>query len=360
MKKFSAHLLVLFILCCVVEPASAQFNQNKTAISAESKTIDSVTVKNNTETGILKVKVYNEAYDRYLRDMQFKQRNFLEVKSALRVAQTSFDNWAAGGNNSFSGRAFLNVVHIYTAPTFNVKSVFDSAFGIITSDGLTRKNEDFFNLSITPSWKISGRFELSGSLVFRSQFADSYQAPANEVLTSAFLAPGYLTPSIGITYFNKKRNFTFYVAPASGNLIMVTNQGLADKGAFGVKPGEKFKVELGLFNRITFSGNFMKNKFNYTTKMENFWSYENIRPSIWWENKLTYNFTNLLSADLYVLMIYNDKINTPSVKDGGNNYFQFTESFGFGISYHFKSKSYPAPPEPPRKHIRTLNDIKRK
>lgn len=341
MNRIALLISLLIVIPCT---ALAQFNPRNNAAQQMQK-IDTMAIKQKIETPKnLNIQVYNDAYDDYLKMMRRKQRNVLEFSSLLNITQTSFSNWAAGGNNSFSGRGAINASHTYSAPIFNVKSIFDAAYGFITSDGNVRKNEDYFNITSTPSWKIANHFELSASLMFKSQFTNSYKAPADTLLISSFMAPATLTPSLGVTYFNKSKSLTVFLAPLSGNITLVLNDTLSQQGSFGVKPGQKINSQLGSMVRVNYKDSFYKDKLGYETKFELFIRFEGT-PILWWENKLSFKFTNLLSANFYLLTIYNDQIPTPQSKEGKNNFWQFNESLGFGISYRIKSKKYEAPPE---------------
>lgn len=324
--------------------ASAQFTNRSNSTLIPTK-LDTLKVPQR-NPGVLNMKIYDDAYDKYLRKLQNKQRNWIKVESGLLLTQTSFTNWAAGGNNSFSGRAFLNLEHKYNGTHFNIHSIFNSAYGIQSSDGITHKNEDYFKITSTPSWRIARHWELSGSLVLNSQFNNSYAKPGDSIMVSTFFAPAYLTVALGVKYNNLKKTIEIYDAPISGNLIMVLNKELANIGKFGEK-GRQYIPQFINYFRFTYNETLFKSKLTLNTKLETFWDYKTI-PRMVAETKVGFKFAKLFGVNLYAQAIYDDKILTPDAKEGIKNYFQFTEVIGFGLTYNFVSKKHPAPPEEPR------------
>lgn len=334
------------VFCC--SDAIAQFNprSNTALISTKVDTLQVI----KKDANVINMKIYDEPYDKYLRQLQSKQRNWVQVKSGLKLTQSSFTNWAAGGNNAFAGRAHINVEHKYTSPYFNIHNIFDSAFGLQSSDGITLKNEDFFRLSTTPSWRFAEHWELSSPFEIKSQFIDSYVSAEDRTVTSTFFAPAYLNLSMGIKYNNTKKTLDLYFAPVSGNMIMVLDKMIADKGTFGEQGRQYIPQFMNVF-KLRYKEQLFKNIMTVDTKFESYWDYSTV-PRLIGEVKLDFQFTRILGASIYAMAIYDDKIQTPDVKEGKNNYLQFTENIGFGITYNFVTKSHPAPPEEPRKKIK--------
>lgn len=338
MRKFFIISILLLLNICAV----AQFTVRPAPVKLTTP-VDSVASLAGATTGGLNMTLYSDAYDRFLRQQRFKERNKIKFRTSLTITQTAFDNWAAGGNNSFSGRIWANLEHNYTEPYFNVKSVLEGAYTMLITEGKIKKSEDFFYISSTPSWKIGEKWEISGSLILKSQFSDTYKSPGDTIMVSSFLSPGTLTVSAGISYAPPKKKLVVYLAPISGNLLMVTNKKLADIGGFGMPAGQQLKPEFGTFLRITYKEVFAKEKIGYETKLESFWNYSGDWPTLWWENKLFFKFTNLFGANFYLLTIFNDKITTP--KASQNNFWQFNESLGFGLTFNFNSKPNTVLPE---------------
>lgn len=351
MKKYYKLLFFTFTVLLTTVQSFAQFNPRNNTVALEAK-VDTLKVSSYKTSEMLNFKIYNDAYDKYLRELQSKQRNFFKMKTGLQLNQTSFTNWAAGGNNSFSGRLYLNMEHSYKSPKFEVKTVFDAAYGMLSTDAIVRKSEDYFNISSSPSLRMSPRWELSASLILNSQFTNSYKAPGDTIKTSSLFAPAYVTVAPGFKYNNLKKTVELFMAPGSLNMIMVLDRELADKGVFG-EAGRQYIPKFINYFRFEYKEKIIKEKLTFHLKFETFWDY-NIMPRIVSENKIDFKISRLFSANIYIKGIYDDQIQTPDVKDGGNDYFQMTETFGFGIGYNFETKKHPAPPETPRKKIKRI------
>src|SRR5690606_27470935 len=98
-------------------------------------------------------------------------------------------------------------------------------------------------------------------LNFNSQFAKGYNYNSDGSrgdLISAGLAPAYLSFGPGIA-FKESDDFRFNLSPASPRFVFVTNQELADKGAFGVDPGQKSRFEFGASFDAYYRKNIMEN-----------------------------------------------------------------------------------------------------
>lgn len=340
--KIMKKILLTTIFSVLSANCFAQFTQTTTATKIEPTKIDSISVE---VTPKLNMAVYNNAYDQYLRKLNFKKRNKIIIKNTgLTLTQTSFDNWAAGGTNSFSMRAAAYIEHNSTYKGFDIKSVFDGAYGTVLSEGILQKNEDWFNISVTPSYSLSKHWKLTASLILKSQFSNSYSGTGDDkTLISGFFSPGQLFVTAGVTYSSKKPDkFSIFLAPISGNLLMVINDELAEQQKFGMdEVGRKYKPSFGSFIRVLYNANIHKDMITYNTKLESFWDYT-MSPTLWWENKLNFKFTNLFSANLYIQMKYDESVQTPRSMEGKNSFWQkwqINESLGLGLIYNFKSKA---------------------
>lgn len=345
--KFIASAIFLLSLFFLSNHSVAQFNIKTSSAKKIESGIDTVKITQEYRHSPLDLSVYSSAYERYLKQETFKYRNKIKFRSLLGITQTSFDNWAAGGTNSFSGRLWVKLTHTYTneVSKFNLISNLESAYTMIVADERLTKSEDFLNLSTTPSWKIAPRWEVSGSLILKTQLTSSYKSPGDSILTSSFFAPAYITVSAGITYVAPKGNFKAMFAPLSGNATFVLIDELADQGLFGVDPGENIAAKFGCFARVEFNQSFFKKSTTFEINAESFWDYYNC-PTLWFEARLTYKLTKIFGASLYVKTIYDESIKTPYINDfGENNYWQINQSFGFNLTFNFDSKANTTPVE---------------
>ena len=152
--------------------------------------------------------------------------------------QVSFTNWAAGGENSFSLVSQARFDANYKRDDTQWENYVDLAYGIIKTENTSlRKNSDKIDVFSKVGRNLSEKISMSALINFQSQFAEGFNFPNDSVVVSRFMAPGYLTGSVGFDY--KPLDFlSIYVSPATGKFTFVSDQELADQGRFGVQPAE--------------------------------------------------------------------------------------------------------------------------
>lgn len=342
------NLLLLSISVLSLESVSAQFNIRHRSNNIESRKEKIEFKSTNSQT--LDLQVYNDAYDAYLRRLKFRKHNTIKLETSLTFNQNQFINWVAGGDNAVAVRAYIWAEHKYQRKVFSINTNISSAIGLQVIDRITTKNEDWLNISTSPNWRFANRWSFTGSLIIKTGMLNTYDN--KNQLSSTFFAPGKILPTAGISYKSSSNKLDIYLAPLSGNMTFVTNVELANKGGLGIDTGKRFGAELGSFFRLIYGDSFGKNDWlTYNTKLESFIRY-NASPTLWWENSLSVKLQKLLTAKLYVLTIYDDRIKTPDVKNGINNYWQINQSFGIGLAYTIQSKTYNEPPENLRTKVR--------
>ncbi len=346
MKKHFLISLTL-LLTLGLQNAYAQFNQKVTP--TKQNTIDSVRVTNTPE---VEMTIYSEAYQKYLKSVQFKERNKITIKNTgVSLNQASLTNWAAGGQNSFSARFTSDITHTYTNQgNFSVASVFQSALSLVQSDEDLRKSEDWWKINIKPSWKVSNKWSFSGDLLLNSQLASNFteaqDGSAN--LISTIFAPATLNISAGFTFLDHRNagktnesKFTLYLSPAAGNLLMVLNEQLSEAGAFGVEAGKRFKPTFGMTFRAEFFKKFYEGKLDFYTKWETYWDYK-VEPTIWWENRINFRISSIMGLNFTFISKYNTNDTPPYVQNGGNKFWdwlQINQSLGLTFSLNYQSKT---------------------
>jgi len=180
----------------------------------------------------------------------------------------------------------------------------------------------------------------------KTQMAPGYNYPNDSVKISTFLAPAYLLAAVGMDY--KPNPFTSaFLAPATGRLIFVNDQALANMGAFGVDPGATTKGEFGGYTRLIYSRNdfrieLLKN-VAFTTKLDLFSNYlhkpQNIDIS--WETLTAFKVNKYIGVNFTTHLVYDDDTrvaidnNDDGVVDGYGPRVQFKEILGVGFVYQF-------------------------
>ncbi len=278
----------------------------------------------------------------------------------LNINQLALSNWAAGGENSWSGKAFANFSLIYHIRTFEQKLTGNFAFGIARfADRRLEKQDDKIDLTYALTFDSKTQWNLSMVSTFNTQFAHGYKYPNDSTLISTFFAPAYLTVSAGYSYKTKDERFQIFMSPMAGKVTFVMNQELADKGAFGVKkgyydqdsvwiPGENIAPAIGVNVIINYKQPISKS-ITYTTMLNTFYNYlerrddDRLRLDVNWENTFNFTITKYLSTILFVHLKYDHNTTFPvyetiegveTVVDNKPK-LQFKESLGIAFIHRF-------------------------
>ena len=278
----------------------------------------------------------------------------------LNINQLALSNWAAGGENTFAGKAFANFTLLDHKKTFEQKLIGNFAFGIarFANKGI-EKQDDKIDLTYSLSRNSLTQWNLSSIVTFNTQFANGYKYPNDSTVISTFFAPAYLTLSIGCSYKTKDERFQIYMSPVAGKVTFVMNQELADKGAFGVKkgyydqdslwiPGEHIAPAIGVNVIINYKQSIGKN-ITYTTLLNTFFNYierhddDRLPIDVNWENTVNFMITKYISTILFVHLkydhnttfpVYDDIEGVQTVVDNVPK-LQFKESLGIAFIHKF-------------------------
>jgi hypothetical protein len=277
----------------------------------------------------------------------------------LTFNQAELSNWAAGGDKSaLSLNTLLNLYAFYTDGRRSWDNYLLSAYGVTSTTSLgSRKTDDRFDLTSRYGYDLGKKWYLSVLFDFRTQFAPGYNYTSSNTkqLTSDLLAPAYALLSIGMNY-KPNNNFSVFLSPITARELIVRNDSLAAKGAYGVDSGKTSRFEFGAYVSVNYSSNLSKTAA-YVGRLDLFSDYldhpQNI--ALYMTNVLNVKVTSVISMNLNLTLIYDDRIK--SVKaDGsaGGPALQLQEVLGIGVAYKFAKKArkplpppaVPAPPPP--------------
>jgi hypothetical protein len=263
---------------------------------------------------------------------------------SLNMAQASFTNWAAGGQNSVALNGLINLA----ANLKNEKSAWDNAltigYGKMRQKGNDLgwvKTDDRIDFQSKYGQKASEKWFYSGLMSFRTQMDNGYNYPDTENKISDLLAPAYLLFSVGMDY-KPNPQFSVFLSPVTSKNTIVMDEELSAIGAFGVEPGKKFRPELGAYANIAYKKDEIVKNVNFLTKLDLFTNYlknpQNIDIS--WEALLVMKVNEFISATVNTHLLYDDDI---LIKiDEGNEgepimgkRAQFKEVIGVGFTYKF-------------------------
>ena len=253
---FPIFALAAFLLASV--PASAQISIDE--VNAEQQ---SVTFQDKLKSTSVDVDYFNLARYKAERAAIRKERNYLEFGGGLQGALTSYnDPWIAtsGGDNSIALVATFNLKHIFTKDLFTIETKFNAKLGYnrmkVTVDdkeeGIWFKNQDEFEISTAPSFKMTKNWSYGVIAKFRSQFVNGYKSRTEQEeadLKSKFMTPAYLDISLGITYKSPEKKFpiTGNMSPLALNATFAENDWIrkrqVDKDGNEIKPAYPYGIE---------------------------------------------------------------------------------------------------------------------
>jgi hypothetical protein len=267
------------------------------------------------------------------------------------IAQTSLTNWVAGGQNSLS----LNGLFSGFANLKQGKSVWDNSldvgYGFLKQgkDESSRKTDDKIDILSKYGREAFKNFYYSALLNFKTQMTPGYNYPDVTNKISDFFSPAYLLLALGLDY-QPNAYFSTFISPLTSKFTFVTDQLLSDQGAFGVKPGQTSRSEIGaylrsIYTKADFKSEFLKN-VSFTTKIDLFSNYsENPQNvDVNWEVLIAMKVNKYLTVNFNTQLIYDDNIQVPYDKnhDGTietgesiRSLVQFKEILGAGLALKF-------------------------
>jgi hypothetical protein len=264
--------------------------------------------------------------------------------TSLNLSQLSLTNWAAGGDNSLSGNALINLSANYATDKTSWENKIILGFGLIKQgDDPSRKSDDQIDLASKLGLKATEKWFYTALLGFNTQFAEGYDNPGEDdrLKISNFMAPGYLSFSLGMDY-KPSETFSLFLSPISSKFTFVLDDDLSAQGTFGLDPGQKTRSEIGAYIKMTFKKEILKN-VTLDTKIDLFSNYFD-NPQyidVNWDLLLTFKVNDYLSASLLTQLIYDYDIKFGEDTTGNGEYdtfsekVQFKELFGLGLSYSF-------------------------
>lgn len=279
--------------------------------------------------------------------------------TGFNLAQTELENWAAGGQESFTINGLLSVFAKYKKNKSAWDNSLDIGYGIMRQGDEKKffKTDDKIDFVSKYGREAVKNFYYAALLNFKTQLNKGFKYPNDSDVISNFLAPAYIVLAVGMDY--KPNNYiSAFVAPVTGKITIVNNQDLANVGSYGVdagtydtisktyiKKGKKIKNEFGGYVRIIFSKNDFKSPImknvSITTKIDLFSNYakdpQNIDVS--WETQIAMKVNKYITVNFNTHLLYDHDIKIPSTANGEKIEIgprtQFKEILGVGLSYNF-------------------------
>jgi len=215
---------------------------------------------------------------------------------SLNLGQGGSKNWAAGAEKfSFTIAAYVNLFANKRFGKYQWNNNLDLGFALVnTTSGGIRKTDDKIDLYSKLHRELSPHTSIAFVTNLRTQFADgfdyNYLGKGFKRRTSGFFAPAYLAFGPGLDWHPTKY-FSIFFSPASGRLVIVSNQPksyyfpggvipASEGGGFetplavlyGVDPARQVRAELGALLSINFNKEIFKN-FQYKSRLDLYSNY---------------------------------------------------------------------------------------
>lgn len=254
--------------------------------------------------------------DRYLtRDSSWTSNGVF----TFNIGQTSFTNWAAGGDNQININAILHYRLRYAKTNASWENIIETQYGtLIFSEFKTKKTNDKLNFTSKFGYKANKKWKYSYYLSLRSQFTKAYKYPNDSVPISGFMAPGYFMAGLGMDYYPIKE-LSILMSPVTYKVTVVGNDALAAGGNFGTKkaeydtsgnmiaPAGYFLSEPGAFVKIFYQKEF-NSGLNLSSRIEFFSSFAH-KPQnidINWNTFISYRISRRFIITFSLDLRYDD------------------------------------------------------
>lgn len=262
----------------------------------------------------------------YAQENEKKENWKYTANVGLNISQTSFSNWALGGEGSIGGIGIINLGAKYSKDKYSWDNTFAGQYGLQKIDGQeTRKSIDVFEFNSIFGYKIHEHWSLATQVGLKSQFAKGYKYPktGDKYKISNLLAPGYINTSLGVNYVPNDW-FHLFLSPITGKHTLVLDEDLSKIGMFGLDAGDKYKCEFGASVDAGLKKDIMKN-VNLITSLRLFSAYDSFGyVDIAWDVALAMKVNKYISATISTNLLYDDDVAKRT---------QFKEVVGVGLAY---------------------------
>ena len=281
----------------------------------------------------------------------------------LNGSQSSFYNWAKGGENQVALSGNIKLVANYLKGNNSWTNLLLMDLGSSRQGKQDwRKGDDRIEFNTVYGRKAADKWYYSGLFNFKTQFMSGYEfdADGNKTYISNFMAPAYIKLGLGLDY-KPNKHFSAFLSPATAKWTIVNDQDLANDGKFGLDAAEKdiikgvdgsdsivtiisaaskVRLEAGALMRLTYTQDVMKN-VNFVSVLELYSNYLNNPQNVDvdWEFIFTFKINKFLNAQVKGHLIYDDDvmIDVDSNDDGNFDMkgprTQFNEALTIGLVY---------------------------
>ncbi len=258
---------------------------------------------------------------------------------SINFSQSSFSNWAAGGDNNVGLSVFYKPNFIYNKGKISWENNLDFRYGKNkVGNSPWRKSDDLLELNSKLGIK-NGKFWYYTAVAnFRTQFDKGFTGQEATYYVSKFMAPGYLSFTIGMDY-KPNDKFSLLISPLTSRTTFVLDDSLSNKGEYGVTPGEKSFSQFGPNLVLKYKNEVFENVV-VDTKISSLYQYSSDAKFVFnWDFILGLKVNKFLTTTLTTAMIYDENI-LFDVVEGGNvvgkeKRLQFKEVLAIGVTFSY-------------------------
>ena len=292
----------------------------------------------------------------------------------LNVTQTSFVNWAAGGQDNANGVLFANLNLAYSKGLHSWEAHLITEIGMMYTMGARevkneadevlgktnwRKSSDKIDFSTKYGFEFQKTWFVTAMASFKSQFArgmdyakfDKGEQECPKYISN-WMTPGYADFSVGIDW-KPKPFLSFYLSPVAGRITICTAPSIKNKNvmdytvntlrhSYGIDTttGKAYKAEFGM----TFKAqvNYTYENLTVLSSLVLFTPYHSRKVAqpfgnfdVDWDFSISYKFLKVLNVSLMTSLKYYDQVMITDKKGKTGPRVQFKEVLGVGVGYSF-------------------------
>ncbi len=249
-----------------------------------------------------------------------------EITGGLNLTQTSFDNWAQGGESSFAWQLNLNAKFVNDEEKYNWSNTGKISYGQTKVGDLdSRKSVDEIKLESVLTFKVKLYVSPYVATTGETQFTKGYRfTETDKTAISDFLDPAYFTQSAGLG-FSKDEHFKTRLG-ASLKETITSNFPIPYADDPETAEVEKTKVELGAESVTDVSYTLAENIL-FTSKLELFSNLEAFNEiDVQWDSILAAKVAKYIDVNFNVKLFYDRDISKQR---------QLKQALAVGLTYTF-------------------------
>lgn len=258
------------------------------------------------------------------------------LSAGATVNQSSFSsNWKAGGVNSIALALFLNAKANYLKGNISWDNTTELQYGLIKNARQDmRKSLDRIFMDSKLGNKLSGHWNSFFSGNFITQFAPGYlyeaDAAGGDSLISNFMAPAFLTFSLGFEY-KPEPWFSLRLSPFAPRFTFLTDEDVAVNQRYGVPEGKTIRTEwLAAMVQADLEKD-IANNLNLKVNYQGYANYQTLALQTIdhrLSSTITAKVNRFISVNLTGILLY-DRDQDPKV--------QLSQTLGLGLLYNVQN-----------------------